>query len=184
MEAAICGDPELAAYDRAMALIYPRMKPSVRATQRAWLAERDKCGSSKKTKVCLRRSYVDRLLGDWGVPADKHGAPNFSGPIFKRTKSDGPGELILLDVGGGEFVYYLTSTFFSFARDPDHPDEISGDIFGVIRMSDGVGHDIATRLCDFTLKQHGKGWVISDADACLGMNNSPNGTYLPVRRQH
>ena len=38
-EAAICGDPVLAAYDRAMALAYPRMKPAVRATQKAWLAE-------------------------------------------------------------------------------------------------------------------------------------------------
>jgi hypothetical protein len=60
---------------------------------------------------------------------------------------------------------------------------ISIDAFGVIRMSDGVGHEAATEpLCPFTLKRHGHDWVISDAPACLGMNNNPDGLYLPVRQ--
>ena len=103
------------------------------------------------------------------------------GLTFLRSKSDGPGGLTLLDVGGGEFVYHLWATFFSYAHDPDHPEEISGDTFGVIRMSGEVGHEVATHECDFTLKRHGKGWLISDADACLGMNNNPDGIYLPAR---
>ena len=182
IEAFICHDPELAAYDRAMALAYPRMKPPARATQKAWLAERNLFGGARKVKVCLRRLYTDRLLMGGGIFGTRENPANASVLTFLRSNADGPGGLALLDVGGGKSVYHLWASFFSYAYDPDHPQEISGDIFGVIEMVGGVGHEVATRLCEFTIKRRGSGWIISDADPCLGANNNPNGTYLLKRR--
>jgi hypothetical protein len=182
IEAAICGDPELAAYDRAMAFAYVRMKPAARATQRDWLAERNRCSAARKIMVCIRRSYTDRLLMDGGIFGTLKKPESAAVPTFLRSQEDSPGGLSILDVGGGKFVYHLWATFYSYANDPDHPQEISGDQFGVIKMSGEVGRDIATPVCDFTIKRHANGWVISDAGACLGMNNNPDGTYFPKRR--
>lgn len=180
VEAAICSDPELAAYDRAMALTYPRMKPGLRATQRAWLAERDKCASAKRVQSCIRRAYAGRLT-EFGMFSSDRKAANAVGITFARVKEYGPGELKILDIGGGEFVYYLSFTRFNFDRDPDHPDEVSDDTFGVLRMRDGIGRQVATNECRFSLKQHGKGWIVSNSDICGGKNNTPDGLYLPVR---
>jgi hypothetical protein len=180
-EAAICGDPELAAYDRAMALAYHRMKPAARATQRAWLAERNRCANAKNVRICLRQSYTDRLLIDGGIFGTRENPENAVVPTFLRGKENGPGGLALLDVGGGKFVYHLWATFFSYAYDPDHPQEISGDTFGVIKMSGEVGREVAAHQCEFTIKRHDNGWVISDAAPCLGANNNPDGMYFPKR---
>jgi hypothetical protein len=179
-EAAICGDPELAAYDRAMALAYRRMPAEIRATQKAWLVERDRCSEVPKFKACLRREYFDRLLNVGGIFGTLQKPKQATAPTYLRSPEDGPGVLSLLDVGGGKFVYRLSATFFSHAY-PDHPEEISGDTFGVIQMDNGVGHEVATHQCDFTLRRQGDGWLISDADPCLGMNNNPDGLYLPKR---
>ncbi len=179
-EAAICSDPELAAYDRAMALAYRRMPAAIRATQRAWLAERDRCSDVPKIKVCLRREYIDRLLTAGGIFGTSQRPKQATVPTYLRSPEDGPGVLSLLDVGGGKFVYHLSATFFSEAS-PGHPEEISGDTFGVIQMNNGVGHEVATHECDFTLRRQGDGWLISGAGTCLGMNNNPDGPYRPRR---
>ena len=178
-EAAIYSDPELSAYDRAMAIAYRQMPPNMRATQKAWLATRNKCGESKKLKVCLRRAYTDRLLQQGGIFGTSEKPEAASVPVFRRTNDGGPGGLALLDVGGGKFVYHLWATFFSYAYNPSNPEEISGDTFGVIEMKAGHGHEIATNECDFTISPYAGGWKIAGADPCLGMNNNPNGVYLP-----
>ena len=181
IEAAICADPELAAYDRAMALAYPRMKPALRATQKAWLAERDRCSSVPKVKVCIRRAYTRRLLMEGGVFGTSQKPERATVPTYLRSKDDGPGGLALLDVGGGKYVYHLWSTYFSYAYSEDHPQEISGDLFGVITMRDGVGHDAAANICAVTIKPNGNAWVVSADSDCLGLNNNPRGTYVPRR---
>ena len=182
VEAAICADPELAAYDRAMALAYPRMTLEARKTQKAWLAERNRCGDSRKVRVCLRRAYVDRLLSRGGVFGSIEKPENATVLVFRRSEDGGPGGIAILDVGGGKLVYHLWSTFFSYAYNSDHPREISGDTYGVIAMDKGTGHEIATKECDFTISRHGNGWTITDSGPCLGVNNNPDGTYLPRRR--
>jgi hypothetical protein len=179
-EAVICGDPELAAYDRAMAVAYRRMPAAARARQRAWLAERNQCSDTPKVKVCIRLKYTERLLTAGGIFGTTERPKQASVPTYLRDPKGGPGVLSLLDVGGGKFVYHLSATFLSETY-PGHPEEISGDTFGVIQMENGVGREVATHECDFTLRGQSDGWLISDAGACLGMNNNPDGLYLPRR---
>jgi uncharacterized protein YecT (DUF1311 family) len=63
-EQAICGDAELASWDRSVASAFDRAKEqwSERAqalcSQRLWLAERDQCANDKE---CLSRSMMNRV---------------------------------------------------------------------------------------------------------------------------
>jgi uncharacterized protein YjbI with pentapeptide repeats/uncharacterized protein YecT (DUF1311 family) len=73
VERMICGpdDYMLRQLDRELAAVYRRAvaaDPSVAASQRAWLAERDRCADS----LCLERAYAARegaLVGRLGPPA-------------------------------------------------------------------------------------------------------------------
>jgi len=183
VEAAICGDPELAAYDRAMARAYHPTSPNARAAQRAWLLTRDRCRGSKWIKGCLRQAHVVRLLSKGGLFGTSEKPESALVPLFRRAPDQGPGGLALLDVGAGKLVYHLWASYWNYARDPEHPSEISGEQFGVMGMINGVGHENAGEVCDFTLRKRGNGWAVEGADACLGANNNPNGTYLPLHRR-
>ena len=65
-ERMICGDPELARLDRIMADLFGETRSLLRnagqtaeadATQRAWLARRNRCADVQ----CLRRAYFSRV---------------------------------------------------------------------------------------------------------------------------
>jgi uncharacterized protein len=104
-EVAICGDPTLSSEDEALASEYsPLVKSAwpddakkIKAEQKAWLAERNACGSDKQ---CIMGSYRERLekFGEWraeiasaprgaaGEPADAN-APT----IDPNAPTIGPG---------------------------------------------------------------------------------------------
>lgn len=83
-EKMVCGDPGLAALDRAVAQAYgtalspqsrwtDKDKVGVRRAQRAWIAERNTCGQATHAAKCIAESYRRRLvelkiaLGDAGA---------------------------------------------------------------------------------------------------------------------
>src|ERR1700744_4547173 len=73
-ESLIGGDAELSAYDRAMAIARTRRaRTSNGEGQRAWLHQRDACGSQRS---CVLASYRDRLNDLTPFPA---------GPSLRRT---------------------------------------------------------------------------------------------------
>ncbi len=104
-EAAICSDPQLSDLDREMADIYNSRVDRARepersrvvAAQRAWLRERDDCGSDKK---CLRSVYRERTaalsVGD-NAPADRR-PPE---PAARPRREASAGELVGAICTGG-----------------------------------------------------------------------------------
>jgi uncharacterized protein YecT (DUF1311 family) len=76
-EAAVCSDDGLAALDRTLATAYTRMldsfpageKSTLRDVQKAWIAQRDACGTDK---ACIRAAYearIGQLHGGGPAPA-------------------------------------------------------------------------------------------------------------------
>lgn len=70
VEKAICGDPKLASLDRQVASAYTsalgkwddQTRNRERASQRAWMAHRDRCAKSEEIAACIAASYQQRAI--------------------------------------------------------------------------------------------------------------------------
>lgn len=78
-EATICSDGGLAALDRSLATLYTSkldglpaaQKSELEAGEKAWLTERDSCGTNKS---CITNAYLVRIRQLGGVPPAPYGS--------------------------------------------------------------------------------------------------------------
>lgn len=176
-ETAICGDPELAAWDRAVAKLYrvQRKAGDIRPSdQRQWLSRRNECGSNR---TCLAEVYLN-----WsGFAMDANGF----GTQYRRsgTQKRDPASLEIMPITDGWIYFSVTALHIQVA-----PGGVNdGKAWGLVQMQNGVatfdetpGQDFA---CRFQLRQIGKGWSITDfgrATSCGGLNVTLNGLYTRV----
>ena len=176
-EAAICGDPELAAWDRAVAKLYRvqrkagDIKPS---DQRQWLSRRNECGSNR---TCLAEVYLN-----WpGFAMDANGF----GTLYRRsgTQKRDPASLEIMPITDGWIYFSVTALHIQVA-----PGGVNdGKAWGLVQMQNGVGTFDETPgqdfACRFQLRQRGIGWSIEDfgrATSCGGLNVTLNGLYTRV----
>lgn len=178
-EAAICADPELAAWDRAVAKIY---RASVKTSditpsdQRQWLSRRDECQADR---ACLLREYRD--WPGFGVTAAGVGT------VFERTDTGrrDPASLTILPIHGDWYYFSL----IALHQQTDDPGSTNTGVYsGVIQLERGIGtYDEGPEeySCRFRLEREGSGWGISsfgEDTKCGGLNVFVDGSYRPVRR--
>lgn len=180
-ELAICRDPELAAWDRAMAVLYPlARKGQVLSVerQRDWLTRRKACAHNLS---CLRDAYRS-----W--PGFEQ-APSGFGTAFDRvgTGPDEPGELEIRSIGAGWFLFSVQAlTVYNRQTGNVHTGEAVG-VFQVVNghghFTNGQGEDYA---CEIDLApQHDGSWTLSDNLNCGGMGVTMSGEYRPITaRKH
>jgi uncharacterized protein len=171
----ICGDVELRALDRGIALFYAsgRRNPSpgrpVRE-QREWLTTRDGCD----TRPCLRQAMMERL---WALSE----AVGRDLPAYQSEDADA--ELVVGDLGGGWFAFGAVGYWHG-------PTINSATAGGVFRLQGNRGEVAAASEedCAFTLTRLPRDrWQIvahptPDRPMCGGMNATVEGTYYRRRR--
>jgi uncharacterized protein YecT (DUF1311 family) len=171
----ICGDPELSALDRGLAMFYaaglrnPRHGRAVRG-QREWLAMRNACA----TRFCLRDEMMDRL---WSLTLSVgRGLPEYE-------SEDADAYLIIVDLGGGWYAFGAEGIW-------EGPTINDAGASGAFRLAAGRGQVAASAnaACAFTLTRLPRDrWRIAaheppDGAACGGMNATVEGTYSRWQR--
>jgi uncharacterized protein len=170
VEHMICGDAELRALDRGLALFYaaalrnPRHGRSVRE-QREWLATRNACA----TRACLRDEMMDRL---WNLTlAVGSGLPEY-------RNEDADAYLIIVDLGIGWYAFGAEGTWTG-------PTINDAGASGAFHLAAGRGEiaPAAGAICAFTISRLPRDrWRITaheppEGGACGGMNATVEGTY-------
>ena len=178
-EAAICGDPELAAWDRAVARIY---RAGIKTTdidpsdQRQWLSRRDEC---RADQACLLRVY--REWPGFDVAATGIGR------VYERTGTGrrDPASLEIMPIHGDWYYFSL----IALHQQTDDPASTNTGVYsGVVRLVSGIGtYDEGSEeySCRFQLERERSGWSIStfgQTPKCGGLNVFVDGNYRPVRR--
>ncbi|MFM5948972.1 MAG: lysozyme inhibitor LprI family protein [Novosphingobium sp.] len=173
-ETAICDDPELSAWDRAIAVQYPRQlkdKAITRAKQRTWLDQRNACAADR---ACIRRAF-----GDWpGYPGSGRPGTSFSRPAKYDT-----GSLTIEPVGGSWYAFSIQAIHIVFDGRGKMLTANDGNADGVVLVRNGRGHfssdpgDEFSCEVDFTRRR--TGWAIADNGQCGGLNVVLDGDYAP-----
>ncbi|MFM5924758.1 MAG: lysozyme inhibitor LprI family protein [Novosphingobium sp.] len=173
-EVAICADPELAAWDRAIAMFYPVQRKQNQiaiAQQKDWLARRDQCGTDK---ACLRQAF-----SDWpGFPA-----PAGFGAGFDRPARYDTAGLEIAPIGNGWYAFSANAIHMVLDRRGRFVTANEGSIDGVVQLTGGRGHysaepgDEYSCKIDFT-RQPG-GWKLDDNGQCGGVGVTLTGSYRP-----
>lgn len=171
-ERAICGDPRLAAYDRAIARLY-RASATARAAQaqKEWLAERNRCRDTK----CL----LDRHEGRLFTLAINGAIP---GPSL-RSETDRDAALEVAPVGGGWFMFVATDLWVY----PSGDNANTAETAGVFRLQGSSGEYRSAHGCRIRFDRLPRGrWRLTergpDAGAlCGGLNTGHSGVYGPGR---
>jgi uncharacterized protein YecT (DUF1311 family) len=195
-ESLICGDAELSAYDRAMAIARtrPRRAPmSNSEDQRAWLHQRDACG---RQRSCVRASYQD-ILNEL--------APFSAGPSLRRTamvRPDGSdlmlgalqsptgrvrrlgddAQLQIQSLGGMWYLFEATATHLYDPHDGRGANVSDSEAVGVIHVVNGSGtlaEDSAEPAgCSvrFTRLRRGA-WRLVETGSCSGLGSTLSGIY-------
>lgn len=173
-EAAICADPELAAWDRAIALFYQagRKQGQVTAAQeKDWLAKRDRCSGEK---ACLRQSFAN-----WpGFPA-----PTGFGTAFDRPARNDTAGFEIAPLGGGWHAFSANAIHMVLDRRGQFVTANEGSIDGVVLLSGGRGHYSADPgdefSCEIDFARQRNGWNLEDNGQCGGVGVTLTGSYLP-----
>ena len=181
-EMAICGDPELAAWDRAVARLYRSqrnagdIKPS---DQRQWLSRRDECGRDRTCLAKIYRSWSGFELNAQGF-----------GTLYRRngTQPRDPASLEVLPITGGWIYFSVTALHVQVA-----PGGVNdGQAWGLVQMHKGLAtfnpEPSRDFTCRFYLRQSGLGLSIEEfgkATRCGGLNVSLSGFYtrMPGKRR-
>lgn len=131
-EHTICRDPELAAYDRAMAWANRRgwrSGQSTRTGQRGWLSRRDACGGRRDCILASYREWIDEL--DW---------PDFREPSLERLdKGEDWRSLYVRSLGEGWFLFSVTAIHIYDPRDGRGKNMSDAGATGVVHLTDGRG---------------------------------------------
>lgn len=195
-ESLICGDAELSAYDRAMAIA--RARPRRAGTsggegQRAWLHQRDACG---RQRSCVRASYQDRL---------NELAPLAPGRSLRRTamfRSDGSdlmlgslqsptgrvrrlgdtGELQIQPLGGEWYLFEATAAHLYDPHDGRGANVSTSGAVGVIHLDNGSGTFVedsgSSESCSIRLTRLRRGaWRVVETGSCSGLGSTLSGIY-------
>lgn len=176
-EAAICSDPELAAWDRAVAQLYPFQRSQGAVTpaeQREWLTRRDRCGSDR---LCLRSAVMD-----WpGFPA-----PSGYGSRFDRRSGRDFASLEVAALGGGWYVFSVTAIHIVLDSKGREVTANTGDAYGVFRLIAGNARfdsDPSQQMaCKVDFSRQGLGWRLADNGQCGGLNVTLSGHYQQSRK--
>jgi uncharacterized protein YecT (DUF1311 family) len=175
VERMICGDAELSALDRGIAVFYgaarrnPRHGRALRE-QREWLATRDLCA----THACLREEMMDRL---WNLTL------SVGGGVPEYRSEDADAYLIIADLGGGWYAFGAEGTWVGSTVN-------DAGASGAFQLIADRGEIAAASedACAYTLTRLPRDrWRIvaheppSEA-ACGGMNATVEGTYRRSRR--
>jgi hypothetical protein len=175
VERMICGNAELGALDRGIAIFYasgrrnPRPGRAVRE-QREWLTTRNGC----ETRACLRQAMMERL---WDL--SEAAGPDL--PAYQNEDADA--ELVVADLGGGWYAFGAVGFWHG-------PTINSASAGGAFRLQGGRGEIAAASEddCAFTVTRlpHDR-WRIAarppqEDMACGGMNATVEGVYTRRRR--
>ena len=175
-ERAICADPELAAWDRAMAKVYRLIDQSdlgVAERQSAWLAARNRCAGKRP---CLLRAY--RKWPGFSMPVSGAGLSHHR----QGTDPGEPADLEVMHIYGN---WYYFSVEALFIRDAANGNVNTGSIAGVFALSGGKARfdeePGQPYVCRFTIEQNGpRFWTIDQSDAgsqCGGVGVYLSGEY-------
>jgi uncharacterized protein len=174
-ERMICADPRLAAYDRALAALYRAEaaragRARAAATQRQWLAERNRCA----TPDCLLERHHGRFL-------DLAAADNIDAQML-RSETDRDAFLQIAPIGGGWYMFYATDIWVY----PGGGNANTAESGGVFRLAGTTGafESDGCRLRFQPLP--GRRWRVTesgpDGDRCAGgLNTSHTGIYGPEK---
>ena len=175
VERMICGDAELSALDRGIALFYASGRRNARPgravrEQAEWLTTRDGCDS----RACLRQAMIERL---WMLSE----AVGRDLPAYSDEDADA--ELVVAELGGGWYAFGAVGYWHG-------PTVNSAAAAGAVHLSGGRGEVAPDEEggCAFTLfRLSGDRWRIAarppEPDmACGGMNATVEGTYRRSRR--
>jgi hypothetical protein len=193
-ESLICGDAELSAYDRAMAIVRrrPRQAPMPNSEdQRAWLHQRDACG---RQRSCVLDSYRDRL---------DEVAPFPARPSLRRTamfRPDGSdlmlgtlqsptgrvrrlgdtGELHIQPLGGEWYLFQAMAAHLYDPHDGLGANVSDSEAVGVIHLDNDRGTFVqdAERGCTIGLTRLRRGaWRLVEVGSCSGLGSTLSGIY-------
>jgi hypothetical protein len=197
-EAAICGDEELGAYDRAMAFAFARKWTPWEGrlySQKEWLKERNGCEARKD---CILRSYRQWVAGLGfaprkaptlervvGPPPD--GAELLLGtlqsPTGKVTPLEHSGNLYITPIGGGWHLFSLDAAYYYDPHDGRGPNASTSDVAGLVRL-DGAAGTFRRKVEDddpctlrFT-RLTARRWKVEEVDGpCGGLGTNLTGIY-------
>jgi hypothetical protein len=147
----VCRDPELSAYDRALAAQYAAKPASAarRRAQRAWLAERDGCGVRRECFIdAYRRGLpLTNLLAKTEVLLRK-GAPSdgsalllqYQSPTRTITPLDRDATLIIQSLGGGLYAFDVQAIYIYDPHDGRGTNSSDAGASGFVYLRGGSGH--------------------------------------------
>ena len=175
-EQAICTDPELAAWDRAMAKVYrltDKSGESPTQIQKNWLTERDTCGPDRACVLSAYRKWPGFDQSIVGVGTDLH---------REGTDPNDPADLEVMQFYGSWFYFTVEALHI---RDAKIGAVNTGSFSGVLEMSNGEatydedpGFQYA---CRFRIaRKSNRHWTIDQFDGhaiCGGLNVYMAGDY-------
>jgi uncharacterized protein len=174
-ERMICGDAELRALDRGIAIFYasgrrnPRPGRAVRE-QREWLTTRDGCDS----RACLRQAMTERL---WEL------SESVGSDLPAYADADADAELIVADLGAGWYAFGAVGYWHG-------PTINSATASGAFHLDGGRGEvaSASDEECAYTLTRLPRDrWRITahqppSGAECGGLNATVEGIYTRGRR--
>ncbi len=188
-ETAICADPELAAWDRAIALLFPVKRKSGELTllhQREWLDRRDRCGSDIP---CLNSAYFE-----WpGYNSDSGSLRELAGfgRTFTRSGGEDPSDLEILSLGDGWYLFSVQAQYNVYDDRGKYLTSNTGGADGMLHLNGSNGHykddaddveDDPSCNIDFFHQRDGS-WTLNDNFQCGGLHVTLTGDYRPDRRR-
>lgn len=176
-EAAICKDPELAAWDKAMGRLYRLVDKEWElppARQREWLARRDACGANR---VCIRDAYRN-----WpGFAANVTGV----GTEFHRqgTDPDDSADLEVLPIFGGWYYFSIVAMHVQNAEMGTVHDGMAS---GLVQITSTRGTFDPSPSEDYACRLHleridARHWSVEEfgeRTSCGGLNVYLSGDYV------
>ena len=197
-ETLICGDAELSAYDRAMALAYAHeLRPTdwSLAKQRDWIAKRNRCAVDRACVLDAYRGWIASLdpFGDDNLPklTRKDTPPNgddlmlgmLQSPTGRVTPTGDIADLIMQPVGGGWYLFVVTSQHFYDPHDGRGANFSDAEQVGVVRLANGKArwrdadaYNPEPCSIDFTRLPKG-GWMLQENGTCGGIGAMVDGVY-------
>ena len=191
----ICGDSELRAYDRAMALAFARVRRSGSvgaAEQRGWLDRRNACPD----RECVLAAYHDWFedFDRWarlGRPLERRGPPPEDGSELMLATLQSPegrvdslghsGALTIRSVGGGWYLFRATATYTYDPNDGRGTNVSTSDAHGMVRIVGGSGRyveDASGEGCRLAFTRLPRSaWQLVEEGGCSGLGSSLTGIY-------
>ena len=177
-ESAICSDPELAAWDRAVAKVYRVLSRDGGVSfvdQRRWLDERNRCAADR---TCLLKAY--REWDGWQSQAVGFGN------VYTRSGSTYADSAVIeiLPIFDGWMYFSINAIHVQDARIGAVND---GGAWGLLELRNGrATYDQepgAPYGCRFHIEKAKQGrWLIKEfdfANSCGGLNVTLSGEYRP-----